>query len=107
MTIQINGKRIQVIPDSDVVILIVFTKTVKNLKLEIISIKYKELNAFKNPLQVMRQTVVELTIENIWMPIDLLVVNSDQKTILLSMNWFENYDVNLDVSTREIMFVIG
>ena len=41
------------------------------------------------------------------MPIELLVVDSEQTTILLGMDWFDTYDVALDIRTREIIFVIG
>ena len=41
------------------------------------------------------------------MPVKLLVVNSDQETILLGMDWFKEYDVALDTPTKEIMFVIN
>src|ERR1044072_7822374 len=48
-----------------------------------------------------------LKIEDVEMPVSLLVVNSAQKNILLGMDWFDMYDVALDIPTREIMFVIG
>src|ERR1044072_5663827 len=48
-----------------------------------------------------------LKIEDVEMPVSLLVVNSIQKNILLGMDWFDMYDVALDIPTREIMFVIG
>jgi hypothetical protein len=56
---------------------------------------------------VLGKTEIILKIEDIEMPVGLLVVNSEQKNILLGMNWFDMYDVALDIPTREIMFVIG
>ena len=55
----------------------------------------------------MEQTEAMLKIEDVEMPVELLVVDFQQEIILLGMNWFEEYNVILNIFTKEIMFVIG
>ena len=107
MTVRVNGKRIQVIPDSGAAVSIVSDTTAKNLGLVVKPILKRNLSAFGNPLEVLEKTEAVLKIEDVEMPVNLLVVNSEQTTILLGMDWFDMYDVALDIPTREIMFVIG
>src|ERR1044072_4565146 len=107
MTVQINEKKVQVIPDSGAVVSIVSDTTAENLGLKISPVQQRNLSAFGNPLEVLGKTEAILKIEDVEMPIQLLVVNSTQKNILLGMDWFDMYDVALDIPTREIMFVIG
>ena len=107
MTVRANGKRIQVIPNSGAAVSIVSDTTAKDLGLKISPVQKRNLSAFGNPLEVLGKTEVILKIEDVKMPVSLLVVDSAQKNILLGMDWFDMYDVALDIPTREIMFVIG
>src|ERR1044071_2041385 len=107
MTVRVNEKRIQVIPDSGAAVSIVSDTTAKDLGLKILPVQKRNLSPFGNPLEVLGKTETILKIEDVEMPVSLLVVNLEQKSILLGMDWFDMYDVALDIPTREIMFVIG
>src|ERR1044071_8576156 len=107
MTVRLNGKRIQVIPDSGAAVSIISDTTAEDLGLRILPVQKRNLSAFGNPLEVLGKTEAILKIEDVEMPVQLLVVNSTQKNILLGMDWFDMYEVALDIPTREIMFVIG
>src|ERR1044072_2608996 len=107
MTVRLNGKRIQVIPDSGAAVSIVSDTTTRNLGLKINPAQKRNLSAFRNPLEVLGKTEAILKIEDVEIPVELLLVNSEQTIILLGMDWFDTYDVALDIPTREIMFVIG
>jgi predicted aspartyl protease len=107
MTVRINEKRVQVIPDSGAAVSIVSDTTAENLGLKVFPVQKCNLSAFGNPLEVLGKTEAILKIENVEMLVSLLVVDSTQKNILLGMDWFDMYDVALDIPIREIMFVIG
>src|ERR1044072_5321246 len=107
MPVQLNGKRIQVISDSEAAVSIILDMTARNMGLKVYPVPKRNLSAFRNPLEVLGKTEAILKIEDVEMPVKLLVVDSEQTTILLGMDWFDTYDVALDIPTREIMFVIG
>src|ERR1044071_204849 len=107
MTVRLKGTRIQVIPDSRAAVSIISDTTARNYGLKVLPAQKRNLSAFGNPLEVLEKTEAVLKIEDVEMPVNLLVVNSEQKTILLGIDWFDMYDVALNIPTREIMFVIG
>src|ERR1043165_5030855 len=99
MTVRVKGKRIQVIPDSEAVVSIISDTIAKDLRLKIDSAQKRNLSAFGNLLEVLRKTETILTIEDVEMPVELLVVNSKQRNILLGIDWFDTYNVALDIPT--------
>jgi len=104
--VRINDHKTKVIPDSEAAVSIIGLQGAKKLGLPVYEAPTRKLSAFGNPLEVIGQTEAVLEIEDVKMPVKLLVVNSEQETILLGMDWFEDFDVALNIPTKELMFVI-
>ena len=86
MTVRLNDKRIQVILDSRAAVSIISDITVRDLGLKVYPVQKRNLNAFRNPLKVLGKTEAILKIKDIKMPVELLVIDSEQTTILLGMD---------------------
>jgi hypothetical protein len=93
------------IPDSGASLSVISKRIAEKLGLKINYQKEKELRALGNNIKVVG--VVEqapITIATAKIPIDLRVVDSEDNTLLLGMDWFNKYEVTLQTKDKKLIF---
>jgi hypothetical protein len=105
MNIRIGEEVQKVIPDSEVAVSVINQKLAVKHGFVIKKLEEKELRAIGHNIRIIG--VVEqapLTIGTAKIPIDLRVINEEDDTFLLGMDWFNQYGVILNTKKKELIF---
>jgi predicted aspartyl protease len=105
MYVKINGQRVQVIPDSGAALSIITTRLANKLNLQIDNNERQTVNALNNSVQIIG--AIEdppIQIGQAQVPISLRVIDSDKETLLLGMDWYKKYHVNLMIADKLVEF---
>ena len=84
--VHINSQKTKIIPNSKAAISIIRKKRTQKLRLKIQLTPSRKLSAFGNLLNIIGQTKAVIKIKDVEIPVHFLIINSNQKTILLEMN---------------------
>jgi len=105
MNVRIGEEVQKVIPDSGAAVSVISQKLAVKHGFVVKELDEKELRAIGHDIRVIG--VVEqapLTIGTAKIPIDLRVINEEDDTFLLGMDWFNQYGVILNTKKKELIF---
>ena len=105
MAVRIANVVEDVILDSEAAVSVITKKKALQLGLDIDPVNTLNLTAYGSPLGVVG-TVKQapLRIKDAKIPIDLQVVNATEGSILLGMDWFNQYKVCLNIAEKTLEF---
>jgi hypothetical protein len=105
MKVRVNGQLVKAIPDSGAALSVISKKLADQLNVKISNAGEAGLSALGNPLTVIGVVAnAPISIATAKIPIDLRVVNTSEETLLLGMDWFQKYNVNLNTPAKELTF---
>src|ERR1043165_3389227 len=105
MTVQIGSQCKDAIPDSGAAISVITRAKAQELGLTVTNNPDMNLTAYGNLFEVIEVVKdVPLQIQSAKIPIDLQVVDVNEGSILLGMDWFNKYRVRLNISRKELEF---
>src|SRR3989337_1010368 len=105
MNVRIGEEVQTVIPDSGAAVSVISQKLAVKHEFVIKKLEEKELRAIGHEIRIIGIVEkVPLTIGTAKIPIDLRVINEEDDTFLLGMDWFNQYGVILNTKKKELIF---